>query len=101
MYFFHAFNPVVVVEFNQTIYFVDEDAGFVCITVVSDIPAPANFCDPVFFTDITATGECIYVRTYVQCTYMCYITFGKDTQGMDQSIPCLLPKGYINNTYSN
>ena len=73
----------MVVEFNQTSYFVDEDAGFAYLTLVSDIPAPANFCDPVLFTDGTATGECIYVCA----VYMC--TFGKDTQGMDPSILCL------------
>ena len=59
--FFHACNSVVVVEFNQTSYSVDEDAGFAYITVVSDIPAPANFSVEVSFTDGTATGECIYV----------------------------------------
>ena len=51
-------NSVVKVEFNQTSYSVDEDAGFACITLVSDIPAPANFCVNVSFTDGTATGEC-------------------------------------------
>ena len=81
-------NSVVVVEFNQTSYSVDEDAGFACITVVSDIPAPANFCVNVSFIDGTATGECIYVFA----VYMC--TFGKDTQGM--SILCPLPEGNIN-----
>ena len=52
-------NSVVVVEFNQTRYFVDEDAGFAFITLVSDIPAPVNFNVQVSFTDGTASGECI------------------------------------------
>ena len=65
------------VEFNQTSYFVDEDAGFAYITVVSDIPAPVNFSVQVLFTDGNATGECIYACA----VYMCI--FGKDTQGMD------------------
>ena len=49
----------MVVEFNQTSYCVDEDAGFACITVVLDMPAPANFSVEVSFTDGNATGECI------------------------------------------
>ena len=59
MYFFHACNSVVVVEFNQTRYSVCEDAGFASITIVSDIPAPVNFSVQVLFTDRTATGECM------------------------------------------
>ena len=84
--FFLACNSVVEVEFNQTRYSVDEDAGFAYITVVSDTPAPAEFSVNVSFTDGTANGERIM---YVQCT--CVITFGKDTQGMDPSILYLLP----------
>ena len=86
----------MVVEFNQTRYSVCEDARFASITVESDIPAPVNFSVQVSFTDRTATGECIY---YVFTVYMC--TFGKDAQGMDPSILCLLSEGDINNTYPN
>ena len=57
--FSHTCNSVVVVEFSQTRYSVDEDAGFASITLETDIPAPANFCVNVSFTDRTATGECL------------------------------------------
>ena len=58
----------MVVEFNQTRYSVDEDAGDAFITVVSDIPAPVEFSVQVSFTDGTATGECIYVcAVYSTC----------------------------------
>ena len=93
--FFHACNSVVVVEFNQTRYFVDEDAGYSYITAVSDIPAPDKFSVNVLFTDGAATGECIYVCA----VYMC--TFGKDAQRMDPSILRILPEGNINNMHPN
>ena len=67
--FFLACNSVVVVEFNQTSYSVDEDAGFVNITLVSNIPAPVDFIVNVLFTDGTATSECTYVCAVYMCLY--------------------------------